>query len=87
MTLTHAFIYLLISFLVCVFIANRRVERDMKNKLFGGVCSGIANRFGIPIDTVRLIFVLFSPTTIPMIVYAACYFTQPEGSATEVTAT
>lgn len=86
MTLLNLLVVVLVSFLGSVFIANRRVQRDMKNKLFGGVCAGIANRFGVSIDTVRFIFVLFSPTIIPMVLYAACYFTQPEDSATTAAA-
>lgn len=37
-----------------------RLYRDENNKLFGGVCAGIANHFGIDLLVVRVLFVLFT---------------------------
>ncbi|MDB5191772.1 MAG: PspC protein [Segetibacter sp.] len=39
--------------------AHRRLYRDESHKLFGGVCSGIANYFSIDPIIVRILFVLF----------------------------
>lgn len=36
----------------------RRLHRDENNKVFGGVCSGLANYFGIDVVVVRIIFII-----------------------------
>ncbi len=35
-----------------------RLRRDIRHKMLGGVCSGIARRYGISTGTLRLAFVL-----------------------------
>lgn len=37
-------------------MANNRFYRDSKNKVFGGVCSGLANYFNIDVILVRVLF-------------------------------
>jgi phage shock protein PspC (stress-responsive transcriptional regulator) len=37
---------------------DRRLRRDTTNKMLGGVCAGIARRFGISVGGLRLAFVL-----------------------------
>ena len=37
-------------------MANNRFYRDSKNKVLGGVCSGLANYFNIDVILVRVLF-------------------------------
>jgi phage shock protein PspC (stress-responsive transcriptional regulator) len=37
---------------------DSRLRRDTTNKMLGGVCAGIARRFGISVGGLRLAFVL-----------------------------
>ncbi len=39
---------------------NKRLYRDASDKMVGGVCSGLANFFGIDPTVVRLAFVLLT---------------------------
>ena len=36
----------------------RRLRRDTRNKMIGGVCAGIARRYGMSVGALRLAFVL-----------------------------
>jgi phage shock protein PspC (stress-responsive transcriptional regulator) len=38
--------------------ASRRLTRDTRNKVLGGVCSGLARRFGMTPNLLRLLFVI-----------------------------
>jgi phage shock protein PspC (stress-responsive transcriptional regulator) len=38
--------------------ASRRLTRDTRNKVLGGVCAGLARQFGISPSTLRLLFVI-----------------------------
>ena len=38
--------------------ANYRLRRDTKNRVIAGVCAGIARRYGLSINGLRLAFVL-----------------------------
>jgi phage shock protein PspC (stress-responsive transcriptional regulator) len=38
--------------------ANSRLRRDSRNKVIGGVCAGIARRYGLSRGGLRLAFVL-----------------------------
>jgi phage shock protein PspC (stress-responsive transcriptional regulator) len=38
--------------------AHRRLSRDTHNKILGGVCSGIARRYGLSVTGLRLAFVI-----------------------------
>jgi len=37
---------------------SRRLTRDTRNKVLGGVCAGIARRYGLSTTALRLAFVL-----------------------------
>ena len=37
---------------------DRPLRRDVRNKMVGGVCAGIARRYGISLTALRLAFVL-----------------------------
>jgi phage shock protein PspC (stress-responsive transcriptional regulator) len=37
---------------------DRRLRRDVQNKMLGGVCAGLARRYGISVGGLRLAFVL-----------------------------
>ena len=38
--------------------ASRRLTRDTRNKVLGGVCSGLARYFGMSPSVLRLLFVI-----------------------------
>jgi phage shock protein PspC (stress-responsive transcriptional regulator) len=38
--------------------ASRRLTRDTRNKVLGGVCSGLARYFGMSPSLLRLLFVI-----------------------------
>jgi phage shock protein PspC (stress-responsive transcriptional regulator) len=38
--------------------AHHSLCRDTRNKVLGGVCAGIARRYGLPVNGLRLAFVL-----------------------------
>jgi phage shock protein PspC (stress-responsive transcriptional regulator) len=38
--------------------AHRRLSRDTRNKVLGGVCAGIARRYGLSANGLRLAFVI-----------------------------
>ncbi|MCW2740605.1 MAG: phage shock protein PspC [Blastococcus sp.] len=38
--------------------ANHPLRRDSRNKMIGGVCAGIARRYGISTGALRLAFVI-----------------------------
>ncbi len=38
--------------------ANRRLRRDSQHKVIGGVCAGIARRYGLSTTGLRLAFVI-----------------------------
>ncbi|MFD2090069.1 PspC domain-containing protein [Blastococcus deserti] len=48
--------------------ANRRLRRDSEHKVIGGVCAGIARRYGLPRNRLRLAFVLSCVLPGPQIV-------------------
>jgi len=39
-------------------VAPRRLTRNSENAMLGGVCSGVADRFGLDVTLVRLLTVL-----------------------------
>ena len=39
-------------------MANKRFYRDSKNKVLGGVCSGLANYFNLDVALLRVLFVV-----------------------------
>ena len=36
----------------------RQLRRDTRNKMIGGVCAGIGRRYGLPVNGLRLAFVI-----------------------------
>jgi phage shock protein PspC (stress-responsive transcriptional regulator) len=38
--------------------AHNRLRRDTRHKVIAGVCAGIARRYGLPVNGLRLAFVL-----------------------------
>jgi len=45
------------------------VYKNMSNKVFMGVCSGVSEFTGLPLKLVRLVMVLYALTIIPAIIY------------------
>lgn len=39
---------------------NKHLYRDTSNEVFAGVCSGIANYFGMDVTIIRLLWALFT---------------------------
>ncbi|HOA16026.1 MAG TPA: PspC domain-containing protein [Bacillota bacterium] len=39
---------------------SKRLTRDMGNKMLGGVCSGVANYFGVDPTLVRIIWAILA---------------------------
>ncbi|MEP7163145.1 MAG: PspC domain-containing protein [Ferruginibacter sp.] len=61
---------------------NKRLFRDENNKAVGGVCSGLANYFGIDVVVVRIIFVvLIGALFIP---YLILWIAVPSTATTEI---
>ncbi|MBO4965197.1 MAG: PspC domain-containing protein [Muribaculaceae bacterium] len=61
---------------------RHRLFRDPRNKILGGVCSGVAAYFGIDVVWVRIIFVicLFLTASTACIVYLILWVVIPEAS-------
>jgi len=61
---------------------NKRLYRDENSKVLGGVCSGLANYFGIDVVVVRIIFVvLFGALFLP---YLILWIAIPSTASTEI---
>jgi phage shock protein PspC (stress-responsive transcriptional regulator) len=60
----------------------RRIYRDPDDRVFGGVCSGLAHYFGIDRVIVRLLFVLFLIFGIGLLVYIILWIVTPEAVTT-----
>jgi phage shock protein C len=54
---------------------KRPVRGD--GRVIAGVCAALANRFGIPVFLVRLLFVIFAITGAAEIVYIICWIVIP----------
>ncbi len=63
---------------------HRRMSYELvrpRNRVIAGVCSGLADRYGLRASTVRLIFVLSCLLPGPQIlVYAALWIVMPDAS-------
>ena len=58
---------------------NKRLERDLSNKVLGGVCSGLGNYFGIdPIFWRILFFILFFAGCSGLLIYIILWIVMPE---------
>lgn len=55
----------------------RRLERDTNNQLIGGVASGLAHYFNIDSIWVRVLFIIFFPTSISLFVYVIMWAVLP----------
>ncbi|MEO6583630.1 MAG: PspC domain-containing protein, partial [Ferruginibacter sp.] len=63
----------------------KRLYRDENNKIIGGVCSGIANYFGIDVVVVRVIFVAFALVGgVSVIPYLILWVAVPSTATTEI---
>ena len=63
-------------------VTNKRLYRNENDKVLGGVCSGLANYFGIDVVVVRIIFVvLFGALLIP---YLVLWVAVPSTATTEI---
>ena len=47
---------------------DRRLRRDTRNKMLGGVCAGLARRYGLSVGGLRLAFVISCVLPGPQIV-------------------
>lgn len=64
--------------------SHKRLYRDENDKVFGGVCSGLANYFGIDVVVVRIIFVILGISFgFGLITYLVLWVAVPS-SATKV---
>ena len=63
---------------------HKRLYRDENNKVLGGVCSGLANYFGIDPVVVRIIFVIVFPFIVP---YLILWVAVPSSATKEIGAT
>lgn len=64
------------------YTGSRRIYRDPDDRVFGGVCSGLAWYFGIDRVIVRLLFVLFMIFGIGLLVYIILWIVTPEAVTT-----
>lgn len=64
------------------YLGPRRIFRDPDDRVFGGVCSGLAHYFGIDRVIVRLLFVLFLIFGIGLLVYIILWIVTPEAMTT-----
>jgi phage shock protein PspC (stress-responsive transcriptional regulator) len=58
----EAIIYLILTLVACIILAylikKHNIKRDLDNEIIAGVCAGIAKRFSVTPNAVRLAFVL-----------------------------
>lgn len=63
----------------------KRLYRDENDKVIGGVCSGLANYFGIDVVVVRIVFVVFAVTFgVGIIPYLILWIVVPSSATTEI---
>lgn len=59
---------------------SKRLTRDMGNKMLGGVCSGVANYFGIDPTLVRIIWAILAlGYGAGILAYIICWVIIPPG--------
>lgn len=59
---------------------NKKLERDMQNKVLGGVCSGLANYFDVDVTLLRILFAcLFVFATMGFWLYLILWAVMPAG--------
>ena len=60
----------------------KRLFRDSENSVLGGVASGVGSFFGIDINLVRLLFVVFTFTGgVGFVIYLIIWFITPEAKS------
>lgn len=65
--------------------ASKRLFRDENDKVIGGVCSGLANYFGIDVVVVRIIFVVLAVSFgFGLIPYLILWVAVPSTATTEI---
>ena len=65
---------------------EKRLQRDTRNKVIGGVCSGLANYFGIDAALVRLLFAFaLLAFSAGFWVYVILWIVMPVGDGTTAT--
>lgn len=58
---------------------HRRLSRNSRDKMLGGVCSGMAAHFGIDVTIMRVIWIVLILTAgAGLLIYIALYFVLPE---------
>lgn len=66
-------------------LRSKRLYRDEKHKVIGGVCSGLANYFGIDVVVVRVIFVILAfAGGLSIIPYLILWVAVPSSASTEI---
>ena len=60
---------------------NKRLERDLSNRVLGGVCSGLGNYFGVDPIFWRLLFIILCliPAIPGILIYIILWIVMPEG--------
>ena len=62
---------------------NRKLSRNTMNKVIGGVCSGLAEFFGLDVALVRIAFVIaFMIASFGFWLYIILWIVLPEGQQT-----
>lgn len=62
----------------------KRLYRDENHKMIGGVCSGIANYFGIDIVIARVIFLVLLFSGVGLLAYIILWIVVPSSASTEI---
>ncbi len=58
---------------------QKKLTRDTRNKMLGGVCSGIGNYFGVDPTIVRVVWVLLAlGAGFGVLAYIVCWLVIPE---------
>lgn len=60
-------------------MSNKKLVRNMENRMICGVCAGIADYLNVDVTVVRLIMVALAFTSVGIILYIAAAFLMPEG--------
>jgi len=58
---------------------GKKLVRNKSNKMIGGVCSGVADYFGVDPTVVRIVWVLLAfGAGVGILAYIACWIIMPE---------
>lgn len=64
-------------------MSNKRLYRATQGSMVAGVCKGIAEYFSIDVTIIRILWVIFSFTSMGVILYIACIFIIPDKATVE----